>query len=598
MSSEGSSPISPMRGIAISPGIAIGPVRLYKAASSSVAMMKISPNQVKAEQQHLQQALDAAIGELRALSEHVAQTVGRNEADIFEAQQLILQDPELLHETTERITQQHFSAAAALHQAAEYLAQQLEALENETIAARASDIRDVGARVIHHLQTEGMPTKRITGDNTPVLLVAYDLTPSDTATFDPKTILGICTVVGGPTTHAAIIARALEIPAIAGFDPHLLDLLHDGQQIAIDGARGLLYLQPDAGQQQELQTLMYQQQRERTLRRTQNDMRWRNQPGSMADGYAVQVFANVGDGESARTAAELGAEGIGLLRTEFLFAGRHVFPDEQEQFDSYVTLFQAFAQRASLGNTIVARTLDAGADKPFPALEPLIGTMQESNPALGLRGARIHLMHEELLRLQLHALLRAGAATDVQLHIMFPMIATLEEVRRLRATYTSVRHELESEGVTLSPHTQLGIMIETPAAALMADVLAHEVDFFSIGANDLFQYTMAADRTNSRVTGMFGLLEPAVWRLIDHVVRTGVASGKTVALCGELAADPRIGPLLAGLGVQELSMNPSAIVNVKAALHKQTRTYWQQRAQELLRAETASDMQAVLEAPE
>ena len=598
MSSEGSSPISPMRGIAISPGIAIGPVRLYKAASSSVAMMKISPNQVKAEQQHLQQALDAAIGELRALSEHVAQTVGRNEADIFEAQQLILQDPELLHETTERITQQHFSAAAALHQAAEYLAQQLEALENETIAARASDIRDVGARVIHHLQTEGMPTKRITGDNTPVLLVAYDLTPSDTATFDPKTILGICTVVGGPTTHAAIIARALEIPAIAGFDPHLLDLLHDGQQIAIDGARGLLYLQPDAGQQQELQTLMYQQQRERTLRRTQNDMRWRNQPGSMADGYAVQVFANVGDGESARTAAELGAEGIGLLRTEFLFAGRHVFPDEQEQFDSYVTLFQAFAQRASLGNTIVARTLDAGADKPFPALEPLIGTMQESNPALGLRGARIHLMHEALLRQQLHALLRAGAATDVQLHIMFPMIATLEEVRRLRATYTSVRHELESEGVTLSPHTQLGIMIETPAAALMADVLAHEVDFFSIGANDLFQYTMAADRTNSRVTGMFGLLEPAVWRLIDHVVRTGVASGKTVALCGELAADPRIGPLLAGLGVQELSMNPSAIVNVKAALHKQTRAYWQQRAQELLRAETASDMQTVLEALE
>ena len=204
-------------------------------------------------------------------------------------------------------------------------------------------------------------------------------------------------------------------------------------------------------------------------------------------------------------------------------------------------------------------------------------------------------MHEELLRQQLHALLRAGAATDVQLHIMFPMITTLEEVRRLRATYTSVRHELESKGVTLSPHTQLGIMIETPAAALMADVLVHEVDFFSIGANDLFQYTMAADRTNSRVTGMFGLLEPAVWRLIDHVVRAGLACGKAVALCGELAADPRIGPLLAGLGVQELSMNPSAIVNIKAALHKQTRAYWQQRAQELLRAETASDMQAVLE---
>ena len=404
----------------------------------------------------------------------------------------------------------------------------------------------------------------------------------------------ICTVVGGPTTHAAIIARAMEIPAIAGCDPRLLDMLHDGQQIAIDGAKGLLYLQLDAGQQQELRTLMRQQQQERDLRRIQNETLWRNQPGSTADGSAVQVFANVGDQESARAAAELGAEGIGLLRTEFLFAGRQVFPGEQEQFDSYVAVFRAFAERASLGKTIVARTLDAGADKPFPALEPLIGAMQESNPALGLRGARIHLVHEELLRQQLRALLLAGAATGIQLHIMFPMIATLEEVRRLRTIYASVKHELESGGATLLPDTQIGIMVETPAAALMADVLACEVDFFSIGANDLFQYTMAADRTNSRVASMFGMLEPAVWRLIDHVVRAGRAHGKTVALCGELAADPRIGPLLAGLGVQELSMSPPAIANVKTALHKQTMEYWSELAQELLKAETASDMQAVL----
>ncbi len=594
MLSDGSSPISPVHGMAISPGIAIGPVRLYKAASRPVEMTKIGPNQVEAERLCLQQAIAAAICELHELSEHIAQTVGRNEADIFEAQQLILQDPELLTETTELITQQHFSAAVALHQAAEHQAQELESLENETLAARASDIRDVAARAIRHLQTEGIPHKSGAGDNTPVLLVAYDLTPSDTATFDPKTILGICTVVGGPTTHAAIIARALEIPAIAGFDPRLLDMLHDGQQIAIDGTKGLMYLQLDAGQQQELRSFMRQQQWERDLRRIQNDMLWRNQPGSTADGYAVQVFANVGDVESARTAAEFGAEGIGLFRTEFLFAGRQVFPGEQEQFESYVALFRAFAEGASPGNTIVARTLDAGADKPFPALEPLIGAMQESNPALGLRGARIHLVHEELLRQQLRALLRAAVVIGIQLHIMFPMIATLEEVRRLRAIYASVRHELESEGVTLSPNTQVGIMVETPAAALMADVLAHEVDFFSIGANDLFQYTMAADRTNSRVTGMFGLLEPAVWRLIDHVVRAGVAHGKTVALCGELAADPRIGPLLAGLGVQELSMSTPAIANVKAALRKHTREYWRQRAQELLRAETASGMQAVL----
>ena len=594
MLSENSSPMSPLHVMAISPGIAIGPVRLYKTVSPAVEMTKIRPGQVEVEQQRLQWALDAAIGELRELSEHVAQTVGRGEADIFEAQQLMLQDPDLLTETTELITQQHFSAAAALHQVAEHQAQELESLENETLAARASDMRDVAARAIRHLQAEKIADKRSGGDGTPKLIVAHDLTPSDTATFDPRTILGICTAVGGPTTHAAIIARAMEIPAIAGFDPRLLDLLHDGQQIAIDGAKGLLYLQLDAGQQQELRTLMRQQQQERDLRRIQNETLWRNQPGSTADGSAVQVFANVGDQESARAAAELGAEGIGLLRTEFLFAGRQVFPGEQEQFDSYVAVFRAFAEHALLGNTIVARTLDAGADKPFPALEPLIGAMQEFNPALGLRGARIHLVHEELLRQQLRALLLAGAATGIQLHIMFPMIATLEEARRLRTIYASVKHELESGGATLLPDTQIGIMVETPAAALMADVLACEVDFFSIGANDLFQYTMAADRTNSRVASMFGMLEPAVWRLIDHVVRAGRAHGKTVALCGELAADPRIGPLLAGLGVQELSMSPPAIANVKTALHKQTMEYWSELAQELLKAETASDMQAVL----
>jgi phosphoenolpyruvate-protein kinase (PTS system EI component) len=260
MLSENAWPISLLHVMGISPGIAIGPVRLYRPVSPAVEMTKISLGQVEVERQRLQQALDAAVGELHELSEHVAQTVGRSEADIFEAQQLMLQDPELLTEITELITQQHFSAAAALHQAAEHQAQELELLENETLAARASDMRDVAARAIRHLRVEKMADERSGADSTPQLIVAYDLTPSDTATFDPKTILGICTVVGGPTTHAAIIARAMEIPAIAGLDAGLLDLLHDGQQIAIDGAKGLLYLQLDAGQQQELRTLMRQQQ--------------------------------------------------------------------------------------------------------------------------------------------------------------------------------------------------------------------------------------------------------------------------------------------------------------------------------------------------
>src|SRR5579859_1157797 len=591
-------PVNPARVVPISPGVAIGPAHIFRAAASAIQNTKILPQQVEAELQRLQEAIAAASQELQELQAQVAKTVGQNEAAIFEAHELIVQDPDLLEEAQEAIATGLFSASAAFQQAAERQAQQLEALASEMFAARAADVRDVSARVLRHLSPEGQAATTRKDDDSPVLVVAYDLTPSDTATFDPARILGICTVVGGPTTHAAIIARALEIPAVCGIDAGMLESLQDSQQLAIDGAQGLFYTQLDPSQAQALRATMEQQREERTRRRSQHEALWRTQRGSTADGVPVQVFANVGDADGARSAAELGAEGIGLLRTEFLFGGREVFPDEQEQYESYLTLFRAFGEHAALGKTIIARTLDAGADKPFPALEPLIGSMQEANPALGLRGARIHLLHEALLRQQLRALLRAGAAASIELSIMFPMIATVEEVLRLRAVYDSVCTELAQEDVTISTGTQLGIMVETPAAALMTDVLARYVDFFSIGANDLFQYTMAVDRTNSRVTSLFGTLEPAVWRSIDMIVRAGEAHGKLVAVCGELAADTRIGPLLAGLGVKELSMSPPAMLKVKAALHIQTMGYWQQKARELLKAETAADVQAVLQSIE
>lgn len=596
MSGKNSPTTSPMRTLAISPGIAIGPAQIYKTLATSASMNRIDRAHVEAEQEHLQAALAAALNELRQLGEHVEQTVGRSEADIFAAQQLMLEDPDLLEEIQRLISAEHFSAASALQQATESLARELEGLDNETLAARAVDLRDVAARVIRLLQNDSSDS--ISHNGIPMVIVAHDLTPSDTATLDPTMILGICTVVGGPTTHAAIIARALEIPAIAGIDPQVLQALQDGQQIAIDGTQGLLYLNLSEEQQRELKALMLKQQEARNINRARNEAHWRSRPASTADGVEIEVFANVGDVEGACAAAEHGAQGIGLLRTEFLFGGRPIFPDEQEQFASYMALFQAFADRAQLGKTIIARTLDAGADKPFPALELLLGIQPEANPALGLRGVRIHLMHEELLRQQLRALLRASAKTGVLLHIMFPMIATLEEVRCARAIYASVREELQSGGIALSPDSKIGIMIETPAAALMADVLAREIDFFSIGANDLFQYTMAADRTNGRVMGMFGALEPAVLRLIKNVVSAARVSGKPVAVCGELAADVRVAPLLAGLGVQELSMSPPSITRVKAALHKHTMEHWQGMSLELLKAETAMEVQVVLESLE
>src|SRR5258707_1324660 len=296
---EGTYTIDPTRVLAISPGITIGPVRLFRQIRLSVDTAAIAPDQVEAEQHRLQQAIDKALEELRQLATQVAQTVGHSEADIFEAQQLMLQDPELLDEVVGLINQHH-SAAAALHQAAEHQAQELEALENETLAARAADIRDVANRAIRHLQDHTVSNNGSSEESRPVLLFAHDLTPSDTASLDPKTILGICTVVGGPTTHAAIIARPLEIPAVAGIDPQLLDRLYDGQQVAIDGTQGLLYLYlDDKQQQQELLDVMHRQQQARDLRRTQQDAQWRKQPGSTADGYRVQVFANVGDVDGA-----------------------------------------------------------------------------------------------------------------------------------------------------------------------------------------------------------------------------------------------------------------------------------------------------------
>jgi phosphoenolpyruvate-protein phosphotransferase len=589
----------PLSALAISPGIAIGPVYLFTSAKMAPAMdtsgEKIEPERVEIELQRLHSAIDAASAELHALSIQVSKTVGPEEAAIFEAQEMMLQDPEMLDEMQHLIVEQYYSAISALQTVSEQQAQELEALGDEILSARAVDIRDAAARAIRSLSGNAQASASTQADHaTPVILCANDLTPSDTAGLDPQTILGICTVVGGPTTHAAILARALEIPAIAGIDARLLESLHNGQTVAIDGSQGFLYLAPDEEQQGQFQRAMQSQQQERVARQD-SASQWRNRPGSTSDDIAVEIFANVGDSDSARAAGEAGAQGIGLLRTEFLFGGRPVFPDEEEQLEAYTALFQAFLEAQPLGKTIIARTLDAGADKPFPALEPLIGALHEANPALGLRGARIHLVHEELLRQQLRALLRAAARTGIQLNIMFPMIATLEEVRRLKAIYATVRQELQAEGVSLIEGTQVGIMVETPAAAVMADVLAREVDFFSIGANDLFQYTLAADRTNSRVMGMFGQLEPSVWRLVAQIALAGNTHGKLVALCGELASDSRIAPLLAGLGLRELSMNPAAIPRVKAALHAQPMAFWQQRAQQLLQAQTAAEMQAVLE---
>lgn len=579
----------PITVLPISPGVASGPVKLFRAAQN-IDSDKINADQVEKEQVRLQKALEKALLELEQLSHEIFITIGPKEAAIFEVQQLMLNDPEFISEILTLIAHQQLAATTALRQVSDYHSQQLEALEGDSLATPASDLRDVTVRVTRLLiasNSEFEAANPPNNTNAGLIVAAYDFTPSDIVNLAAQNVAGLCTVLGGPTTHATILAQAFQIPAIAGIDPQLLEnFAENNQQIAIDGGRGLLYLQPNAQQIQELRS-----------ENNQKTSRYKpNCPATTADEHYVQISANVSDLASIANALEYEADGIGLLRTEFLFSQYPVFPNEQAQFESYLELFEKFTTNAPLSKTIVVRTLDAGGDKNFPALEALINneTVQQTNPALGLRGVRLHLRYVELLRQQLRALVRAAHQTNTNLHILFPMVTTLEEIRRLRAIYQEVRQELTQTDIKFSPNIKLGIMIETPAAALMADVLAREVDFLSIGTNDLYQYVMAVDRNNIQVSSAFGLLEPAVWRLLNQIVQAALKSHKSVAVCGEIAADAKIGPLLVGLGVPELSVNPSAIPTLKAALHTQPLGYWQKLAAQLLKAETASEMQALL----
>ncbi|HKF36909.1 MAG TPA: phosphoenolpyruvate--protein phosphotransferase, partial [Ktedonobacteraceae bacterium] len=384
----------------------------------------------------------------------------------------------------------------------------------------------------------------------------------------PATVLGICTVRGGPTAHAAILARSLGIPAIAGFSEAALQTIQPGDELGLDADNGLLYHHPSPEVRAELMQRLAEQQRQRSiLRQAAQQM----QAPININGRRIHLLANIASEAEAEAAQQWGAEGVGLLRTEFLFADAPTLPDEDEQRQRYAQVFRAFSGNVpGQAGLLVVRTLDAGADKPMPALNTILGATVEANPALGLRGIRIHLAHQTLLEQQLGALLLAAADTGIQLHIMFPMISTVEELQVARSIFDRVYEHLKSQQIALPAHVPLGIMVEVPSAVIMAPELAELADFFSIGANDLLQYTLASDRTNPSVANLYNPMQPALLRLIGKVAEAGRHAGKTVAVCGEIASDVRLAPLLVGLGVDELSMTPTAIPAVRAALMGRT----------------------------
>lgn len=550
-------------GIAASPGLVVAPVYQLKRSKITFAETAADP---EAEKIRLRQAIETAKAELQDLYESVRAKAGAAKAAIFQAHQEFLADPELQAAAEARLQQR--SAAAAWQQAYEQRATALEQLPDPLLAQRATDLRDVGERVLRHLAETvdagaQLPTQ-------PVILIAEDLTPSDTAGLDPALTLGFCTAYGGSTSHSAIIARSLDIPAIVGAGPAVLNLAN-GTRCILDGETGNLYPNPSDA---DLAIASQAQADLQAMREAEKLACY--QPALLIDGHRVEVVANIGAVAEAEQAVNAGAEGVGLLRTEFLFLNRFQPPSEEEQVAAYTQMIQALN-----GLPLIIRTLDIGGDKALPYLN----LPAEENPFLGVRGIRLCLQRQDLFKTQLRAIFRAAQTGPIK--IMFPMIATLEDFNQAQQLAEAVRAEIGSDPV------DYGMMIEVPSAVLMAAEFAKQVAFFSIGTNDLTQYTLAMDRGHPLLAKQADGLHPAVLRLIHQTVQAAESQGRWVGVCGGVAGEPLGAAILVGLGVTELSVSIPSVAAVKAKLRSLSLAQTQDLAKHALACRTAAEVRAL-----
>lgn len=559
-----------LKGIPASDGIAIGPVFCYIPAELTVPLC--AAGSVDDEMSRFAVAREQAHIELQGLYTAIEKRAGREEAAIFEAHQEMLSDPTLEAKVREFVEIGQ-TAEQALVNAMDELSGLLAGMDDELFAARALDVKDVGRRVLRILL--GMPDTALSAVTEPSIIIAQDLTPSDTASLDPALTLGFITEQGGLTSHSAILARTLGIPAIVGMGNGLLTHVSSGTAIVMDGRTGEMLIEPD--QETVARYEQVKQQRESHLQILKSAA---EKDAVTANGRRVEVAANVGEASSARDAVEHGAEGIGLLRTEFLYLEDTQPPSEEKQYHIYREIFEVMGMRP-----VIVRTLDIGGDKP-PTYMPF---PEEMNPFLGWRAIRISLDEPELFKTQLRAILRAAAGH--QARIMFPMVSDLDELRRARDIVNTVKRDLELGSVEFAPDVPVGIMVETPAAAVLVDVLAEASDFFSLGTNDLTQYTMAVDRGNAKVSSLFQPLHPAVLRLIKQTIDAGHAKGKWVGMCGELAGMTKAIPILLGFGLDEFSMSPRAIPEAKHLIGKLTDDRAREIAAQAMSFGTAADVE-------
>lgn len=554
-----------MKGIPASPGIAIG--RVLKLEEPVITIETRTIPDPEAEVLRLQNAARKSADQILTISTSVREKGHVAEAEVFEAHQLMLEDPEWLGRIEAQIMKDCRNAEAAVDSVTAEFVAIFDAMDDEYLKARAADLKDVSGRLIRNLL--GITLPDLGNLTEPVILTAKDLTPSDTALLRKETILGFITAFGNKTSHTAIIARTLGIPAVVGFAGALE--LPDGTLAALDGETGEIWPLPTPDQQALLEKKKAAQDADRLLLEA-----LRNQPSHTLDGFEVELSGNIGKPENVKYVIDYDGEGIGLFRSEFLFMDRETAPTEDEQYEAYKSVVTALGDKP-----VVIRTLDAGGDKHIP----YINTGEEMNPFLGFRAIRICLADPVLFRTQLRAILRASAHGNVK--IMFPMIATLAEWRAAKAATEAVKTELTLEGVSFDRNLEIGIMVEIPSAAVLADLFAQEVDFFSIGTNDLTQYMLAADRMNERLETLYSTFNPAVLRMIRQVIQAGNAAGKWVGMCGEAAGDLRMIPLLIAMGLEEFSMAPASILKARRLIRSLDRNALQPLLAEVMAMDDA-----------
>ena len=562
-------------GIPASPGIVFGKALVLKEEKIVLDMQKIKDSQVEEEIARFYAGREAAVEQLNSIKERAYQSLGEEKAAIFEGHLMILEDEELEEEIIDYLRSNHVNAAVATNVVIDQQVAILPEIDDVYLKERAGDIRDIGNRLIKNIL--GMHIVDLGEINEEAILVAYDLTPSETAQLNLDKVLGFVTDIGGRTSHTSIMARSLELPAIVGTN-NVTELVNTGDFLILDALNNVVYVNPSQEDIQRLKALQAKLADEKAELEKLKDL-----PALTLDGHRVDVVANIGTIRDIEGAERNGAEGVGLYRTEFLFMDRDQLPTEEEQFIAYKDVVEAMN-----GNLVILRTMDIGGDKELPYLD----LPKEMNPFLGWRAIRIALDRREILNAQLRAVLRASAYG--KLAVMFPMIISVEEIRELKSVIEELKVELRNEGKVFDENIQIGVMVETPSAAVNAKFLAKEVDFFSIGTNDLTQYTLAVDRGNELISHLYNPMSPSVLSLIKQVIDASHAEGKWTGMCGELAGDEHATVLLLGMGLDEFSMSAISVPRIKKLIRNVNYQDAKLLAEKALQQPTAAEIERLV----